>query len=94
MKPLSILLTFALTSILAAPIASAQATGNSKKSDNQQWLSHQMFQPAPNDDEKQTISEKVIQEIRQLYLEAEKEKASQNQPGAKNHSPCPKPGAN
>lgn len=37
------------------------------------WVSHQMNQPLPDDEKKFKLSQSIIDEIRQLYLQARKE---------------------
>lgn len=59
---------------------SAQTTGNPKRPDDHKWLSHQMFQPQPRDSEKLTNSDKVVEDIKKLYMEAEKEIETQKRP--------------
>jgi hypothetical protein len=39
----------------------------------QLWMSHQMNQPGPEPAQKYKISQKLVDEIRQLYLQAKKE---------------------
>jgi hypothetical protein len=39
----------------------------------QLWMSHQMNQPGPEPSQKYKISQKLVDEIRQLYLQAKKE---------------------
>ncbi len=83
MKASLISLILVLMFIFTVPKISAQTASGPKRPDDQRWISHQMFQPPPNDAEKQKISEKVIEEIKRLYIEAEKEKTTQNHPDAK-----------
>ena len=77
---LPILLIILLFSALPHPQALAQSASNRENDPSQRWVSHQMFQPPPPDSERSKISENTIEEIRRLYLEAEKEIQ------AKNHS--------
>ncbi len=60
---------------------------NSERSTSQQWLSHQMFQPPPRDSDKQKNSEKVVEEIKRLYMDAEKEIEAKNPPKTKQQKP-------
>lgn len=84
MKHLSILLLLGLAILVPDAKLHAQIVSNHQKSDkgNKQWISHQMFQP-PVDSEKQKIPERVVEEIRKLYLEAEKEIEMKNPSNAK-----------
>ncbi len=68
-------------SALTHPQAIAQSTSNMEKDAPQRWMSHQMFQPPPDDSEKAKLSDKAVEEIRQLYLEAEREIQARNQSG-------------
>jgi hypothetical protein len=65
---------------LTHPQAMAQSASNRENDPSQRWVSHQMFQPPPPDTERSKLSETTIEEIKRLYLEAEKEIQ------AKNHS--------
>jgi hypothetical protein len=65
---------------LTHPQAMAQSASNRENDPSQRWVSHQMFQPPPSDTERSKLSENTIEEIKRLYLEAEKEIQ------AKNHS--------
>ncbi|MCX5872908.1 MAG: hypothetical protein NTY51_06700 [Deltaproteobacteria bacterium] len=76
---LPILLIIPIFSALTIPQAMAQSASNMEKDAPQRWVSHQMFQPPPRDSERSKISENTIEEIRRLYLEAEKEIQARNQ---------------
>ncbi|MFH0958965.1 MAG: hypothetical protein V1897_09715 [Pseudomonadota bacterium] len=76
---LPILLIIILVSALPLSRAIAQSASNAEKDSSQRWLSHQMFQPPPRDSDRSRISESTIEEIRRLYLEAEKEIQARNQ---------------
>ena len=65
---------------LTHPQSMAQSASNMEKDPPKRWMSHQMFQPLPPDTERSKLSETTIEEIKRLYLEAEKEIQ------AKNHS--------
>ncbi len=43
------------------------------------WMSHQMNQPGPEPAQKYKISQKIVDEIRELYLQAKKEYDSKAQ---------------
>lgn len=58
---------------LTHPQAMAQSASNRENDPSQRWVSHQMFQPPPPDTERSKLSETTIEEIKRLYLEAEKE---------------------
>jgi len=51
----------------------AQAAPADPRSQPNQWLSHQMNQPPPDPARRTTLSDDIIEEIRQLYLQAQKE---------------------
>ncbi len=70
---LPISLIILIFSALIHPQAAAQSSSNMEKGSPQRWMSHQMLQPPPGDLEKSNISKDMIEEIRRLYLEAEKE---------------------
>ncbi|MEI6135476.1 MAG: hypothetical protein WCP72_10920 [Desulfomonile sp.] len=76
---LPILLIILLFSALPHPQALAQSASNRENDPSQRWVSHQMFQPPPSDSERSKISENTIEEIKRLYLEAEKEIQARNQ---------------
>ena len=63
---------------LTHPQSMAQSASNMEKDPPQRWMSHQMFQPPPPDSERSKISENTIEEIKRLYLEAEKEIQAKN----------------
>lgn len=50
-------------------------TGNPQNlsKSSEQWISHQMNQPPPETRDKYVISQEQIEEIKQLYLQAQKE---------------------
>ena len=64
---------------LTHPQAMAQSASNRENDPSQRWVSHQMFQPPPPDSERSKLSENTIEEIKRLYLEAEKEIQARNQ---------------
>ena len=76
---LPILLIRLLFSALPHTQALAQSASNRENDPSQRWVSHQMFQPPPSDSERSKISENTIEEIKRLYLEAEKEIQARNQ---------------
>ena len=76
---LPILLIIILFSALTHPQSMAQSASNRENDPSQRWVSHQMFQPPPSDSERSKISENTIEEIKRLYLEAEKEIQARNQ---------------
>lgn len=84
---LPILLIIATCSALTNTQAMAQSASNIEKDTPQRWVSHQMFQPPPRDSERSKISENTIEEIRRLYLEAEKEILAKTP--SKNHQQQP-----
>jgi hypothetical protein len=51
----------------------AQTATKDGKGSSTQWLSHQMNQPPPDQVKKPQLSDDIIEEIRQLYLQAKKE---------------------
>ncbi len=53
--------------------ADAQAAPADPRPQSNQWLSHQMNQPPPDPAKKTILSDEIIEEIRQLYLQAQKE---------------------
>ena len=63
---------------LTHPQAMAQSASNRENDPSQRWVSHQMFQPPPPDTERSKLSETTIEEIKRLYLEAEKEIQAKN----------------
>ena len=75
---LPILLIIILFSALTHPQSMAQSASNMEKDPPQRWMSHQMFQPPPSDTERSKLSENTIEEIKRLYLEAEKEIQARN----------------
>ncbi len=54
-------------------IASAQVTSQNPPAKTDQWQSHQMNQPAPDNNDRYSISKGRIDEIRELYLQAKQE---------------------
>ncbi len=75
---LPILLILILFSALTHSQALAQPASNRENDPSQRWVSHQMFQPPPPDTERSKLSENTIEEIKRLYLEAEKEIQARN----------------
>lgn len=53
--------------------AQTQTAPADARPQSSQWLSHQMNQPPPDPGTKTILSEEIIEEIRQLYLQAKKE---------------------
>lgn len=74
-----ILLILGLMLFVSDSRVAAQTASTPQKGDNKQWLSHQMFQPLPQDPERSKLSADAIEEIKRLYIEAEKERQSRNQ---------------
>ncbi len=87
MKMAPILLILGLALLATEPRVAAQTVSNPQKSDNKQWLSHQMFQPQPRDAEKLNNSDKVVEEIKRLYMEAEKDVQAKNLTETKSQKP-------
>lgn len=87
MKMAHILLILGLMLFVSDSRVAAQTASNPQKSDNKQWLSHQMFQPQPRDAEKLNNSDKVIEEIKRLYMEAEKDVQAKNLAETKSQKP-------
>jgi hypothetical protein len=87
LKMAPILLILGLMLFVSDSRVAAQTASNSPKSDNKQWLSHQMFQPLPRNSEQLTNSDKVVEEIKKLYMEAEKEIETQNPSNVKHQRP-------
>ncbi len=83
--PAMLIFTFAL--LVSADPAVGQSTSNLETPSSKQGLSHQMFQPAPRLGDKQQISEKTIEDIRRLYLEAEKEMEARNPSNTQRQKP-------
>lgn len=67
--PLLAALTFLFIGFTAADAQTARQTGATPD----QWNSHQMNQPPPTTNPKNAFSDKLVEEIRQLYLQAKKE---------------------
>ncbi|MFC1834133.1 hypothetical protein ACFL2Q_05290 [Thermodesulfobacteriota bacterium] len=53
--------------------SNAQTAEDSRNTSSQRWFSHQMHQPPPDDNPRNKLSRKRINDIRQLYLQAKKE---------------------
>jgi len=51
----------------------AQTAEKGRSGQVDQWVSHQMNQPLPDDGKKFKLSQDIIDEIRRLYLQAKKE---------------------
>jgi hypothetical protein len=85
MKPLGWLIHAAFIIFLAAQCnsASAQVTSQNPPTTSDQWQSHQMNQPPPDNSDKYSASKDRLEEIRQLYLQAkqELEKKAVKKPG-------------
>jgi hypothetical protein len=77
MKPALFLLWLLLTVglFLPCPSVHAQATKPAATSGDQ-WISHQMNQPPPDTSDKSALSPEMMEEIRQLYVQAKKEHES------------------
>ncbi len=56
----------------------AQSGPQTSRTNPEQWRSHQMNQPAPTASEKNDLSSERIEEIRQLYMEAQREMESKS----------------
>jgi hypothetical protein len=65
--------------------ATAQSGAETKDRSKGQWVSHQMNQPPPEVSEKNKLSSERLDEIRQLYLQAKKERLERNKTEAKTH---------
>lgn len=78
-----ILFLVSLSFVLPKTMAIAQSPTNLDKPPSQQWLSHQMFQPPPEDFDKKRLSEETIEEIKRLYMEAESEQRARKENKAK-----------
>jgi hypothetical protein len=85
MTPIFLIIGLAL--LVSDQRVTAQTASNLQGRDNQQWLSHQMFQPQPRDTEKLNNSDKVIEEIKRLYMEAEKDVQAKNLTETKSQKP-------
>ncbi len=59
----------------------AQTSQSQNATRSEQWVSHQMNQPPPSAD-KYSMSEDVLDDIRQLYLDAKLESEKKKQPAA------------
>ncbi|MEW6115140.1 MAG: hypothetical protein AB1664_23625 [Thermodesulfobacteriota bacterium] len=68
---LCVLVMFSLCCIAATAIAQTDAAGRPSTPD--QWASHQMNQPPPDKSGRHQISEKRIDEIKELYQQAKKD---------------------
>ena len=51
----------------------AQTTPQANRGTSSQWVSHQMNQPPPDTGNRYQLSEAMIEEIRQLFLQAQKD---------------------
>ncbi|MFZ5865755.1 MAG: hypothetical protein ACOYXY_07740 [Thermodesulfobacteriota bacterium] len=68
---LCVLVFFGLSFAAATAIAQTDAAGRPSTPD--QWASHQMNQPPPDKSGRHQISEKRIDEIKELYQQAKKD---------------------
>lgn len=59
-------------SVAEVPVCAQSAPADARPHSNQ-WLSHQMNQPPPDPGKKTILSDEIIEDIRQLYLQAKKE---------------------
>ena len=60
-------------SLLVFNPSEAQQTPAVSKKVTDQWMSHQMNQPPPAPSKKYRMSQELVNEIKELYLEAEKQ---------------------
>ncbi len=87
MKIAPIFLIIGLALLVSDQRVAAQTASNPQGRDNKQWFSHQMFQPQPRDVEKLNNSDKVVEEIKRLYMEAEKDVQAKNLAETKSQKP-------
>lgn len=73
------LILLALATFAFQPVH-AQSRPQTSRTNPEQWRSHQMNQPAPTASEKNDLSSERIEEIRQLYIEAQRESESKSNP--------------
>lgn len=63
-----------ISALPGAPLsASGQAALQARGGNSDQWVSHQMNQPPPDSGNRYQLSDAMIDEIRQLFLQAQKE---------------------
>jgi hypothetical protein len=75
MRLLALHIFVVLIALLSAQsdVASAQTTSQPPPAKTDQWNSHQMNQPPPGDSDRHSLSKDRLNEIRQLYLQAQQE---------------------
>jgi hypothetical protein len=64
---------FIIPSLSMAGGSDAFGVVNKKRQDPKRWMSHQMNQPPPDSGKRYKISQERLEEIRQMFLEAEKD---------------------
>ncbi len=69
-----------LISFASQPVHSQMDTQRAR-TNPEQWHSHQMNQPAPSASERDDLSNDRLDEIRQLYVEAQRELEKKPTPG-------------
>jgi hypothetical protein len=83
MRSFCLFLFLGLMLALDCPAVLAEAADVGKKPSSNQWVSHQMNQPPPPSGSRNQLSDDVVEDVRQLYLQAMKE---QDAKGAKQDS--------
>ncbi len=75
MKLMTLPIFIVLVALLSTQcnIASAQTTSQNAPANADQWQSHQMNQPPPGGNDRYSVSQDRLNEIRQLYLQAKQE---------------------
>lgn len=76
-KPVCFIILLTLTLVTSQTIF-AQSRPQTSTTNPDQWRSHQMNQPVPAASEKNDLSNDRLEEIRQLYMEAQKELESRS----------------
>lgn len=76
-KPVCFIILLTLILVTSQTI-SAQSRTQTSTTNPDQWRSHQMNQPTPAASEKNDLSNDRLDEIRQLYMEAQRELESRN----------------
>ena len=67
-------------SLITSQTVIAQSLPQTTRTNPDQWRSHQMNQPAPAASENNDLSNERLEEIKQLYIEAQKELESRTNP--------------
>ena len=78
-KPLCFIILLALYLITSQTVI-AQGLPQTTRTNPDQWRSHQMNQPAPAASENNDLSNERLEEIKQLYMEAQRELESRTDP--------------